>query len=59
MFHPAIPDEGTWSMLGEHGESGEHGEHGKQDDLKHSNRDSKRPNCQPDDSKHSILWHLS
>ena len=72
LFQPAIPDGRAWSKLaepielGEHREHREHGKDHQPDGFKHSIHDSKHSisyskhsNCQPDDSKHSILLHLS
>ena len=48
------------SWMGEHGEHVEHGKDEKHqpDNLKHYICDSKHPICPPDDSNHSISWHL-
>ena len=52
--------------IGEHREHREHGKDHQPDGFKHSIHDSKHSisyskhsKCQPDDSKHSILRHLS
>ena len=50
LFHPAIPNERTWSNLGEHGEHRERREPGKEakhqsNDLKHSIYYSKHISC--------------
>ena len=63
--NPAIPDWRSRRKLGDHGEHGKDWKH-QPDELRHSIyvskeyiRDSKHSICQPDDTKHSFLQHLS
>ena len=58
LWNPAILDWRTWRKFGEHGKHGKDGKH-QPCELKHSIHDSKHSFCQPDDSKHSFLHHLS